>query len=81
MLLAVNKLATVGAVSDAAPARQGFLEVDRALIDALAALLAPALKVVVRQAVLRTAQEEHIASIVAISSVFAGTLPRPDCKT
>lgn len=75
VLLAVNKLATLGAVSDTAPARQGFAEVDRALIEALAELIAPALKIVVRQAVLRTVQEEHIASIVAISSVSAGKAP------
>lgn len=78
VLLAVNKLATLGAASDAVPARGGFTAVDRALVDAVAALLAPALKVVVRQTVLRTAQEEHIASIVAISSIFAGMRP-PRC--
>jgi hypothetical protein len=72
-LVVANKLhagAEVGA--EGAEDAAGFSAVDRALWAGVAEQLGMALKLAARHAIVATAQEDHVAAIVAASSVVAG---------
>jgi GAF domain-containing protein len=75
-IVAVNKYRALGKPvenqSELAHDKDGFSEVDKMLFEGIAEQLGMALKLATRQAIIKTAQEDHVESIVASTSVIAG---------
>lgn len=73
-IVAVNKYRALGNTSELVHDKDGFSEVDKALFVGIAQQLGMALKLATRQAIMQTAQEDHVESIVSATSVIAGVL-------
>ena len=72
--MAVNKYRALGNTSELVHDKDGFSEVDKALFVGIAQQLGMALKLATRQAIMQTAQEDHVESIVSATSVIAGMM-------
>lgn len=73
-IVAVNKLRVLGSSSELVHDKDGFSEADKALFHGIAEQLGAALKLATRQAIVQTAQADHVESIVSATSVIAGTV-------
>lgn len=73
-IVAVNKYRALGNSSELIHDKDGFSEVDKALFAGIAEQLGMAFKLAIRQSIIKTAQEDHVESIVSATSVIAGVL-------
>jgi GAF domain-containing protein len=71
-IVAVNKYRDLRMGSALMHDKDGFSEVDKELFTGIAEQLGMALKLAIRQAIVQTAQEEHVQSIVSATSVIVG---------
>ena len=76
--MAVNKCRALGSTSELVHDKEGFSDVDKALFAGIAEQLGMAFNLATRQAIIQSAQEDHVDSIVAATSVIAGVVHAMD---